>query len=64
MFSPISLQVSPPTQGAAFQQLVSMVKVLWFPWQQQGRACFLGDDEEGEAVQLRVSVPYLSIHPA
>lgn len=28
-----------------------------FPWQPQGRAHFLGDDEEGEAGKLRVSAP-------
>lgn len=51
------LQVPPPTQGAALQLAVSMVKVRWFPWQQHGSACFLGD-EEGEAARLRASVPY------
>lgn len=32
-------------------------ELRWFPWQPQGRAHFLGDDEEGEAVKLRVSAP-------
>lgn len=32
-------------------------ELRWFLWQQQGRARRLGDDEEDEAVGIRVSVP-------
>lgn len=37
-------------------------ELRWFPWQQQGRACCLGDGEEREAVSLRVSAPHPSSH--